>query len=894
MLFEIKRKAVRLYKKIRRMMLKAPRLKFVYAWYYKHSKIQEKQILFESFHGKGISDSPLYMLYELLKYEDADQYKIYFATNDLKKHREFVKTLNHKIELVDITTYKYSKILATSKYLINNSSFPAFFVRREEQVYLQTWHGTPLKTLGKKMRFGIESMYNVQHNFLHASHIMFPNEFTKDVMMNDYNLDSLYTGKVVLNGYPRNSIFMDQKKADEICSKLGNEEYTTLAYMPTWRGQSNHDIQIDNYAQEVHGILQYLDEQLTDKQKLYVNFHPIVAASVTLGNYKHILPFPVEVDQYQFLNSVDALITDYSSVFFDFSITRKPIILFMYDYEEYLHDRGLYFDIKELPFRKIYNKEDLAACIVSEDFRKDDYSNDQEYINKYIQYDSIDAGKRMLDLVIKGEESGLKITDYSENKNHRRRVLFPSGIKTINRMDSLARCVDSERDLVVFEKRYFGPVMSSHLHDTYPDDFDYMFITKTCPRTYWEECRKNDEKTKDVIAQRSLQYYFPGLDVGGEYLTDYYHGDIGEEFSIEPVDLPAKLSVADHYFYGKYELPAELSESKLVLVWKNTIIWNREISDEEKKNSTIRENFRSFLDGNYARKDYQYRMAIEVINQEGRKSLCYLLDETRYENVKTQIDDLNQSALCLEEIPHTNVSYVDGVLRDSISTIPCQEKTTGRAALKVCNAKEATGKYIRSQVIKLSTKGSVLKIKIKMKKNAEIIKDVRLSYRSEIEEIYYSMNYQVSENSKYWIISASLDVSKVDLKSLYWDVFVMIEQEGKISAISSFLNAFQYNKILVGDQQCNLSDNFVLYPYRTKGGKLAYLYREDNGYDDKKTNIKQLAAYCEYAIFLPFWKKKRLWLVFEKFSGMAQDNGYYFFKYCMENLPEEEKKHIYY
>lgn len=94
---------------------------------------------------------------------------------------------------------------------------------------------------------------------------------------------------------------------------------------------------------------------------------------VKLDNYEHIYPFPSGVDKYEFLNSVDALITDYSSVFFDYSITRKPIILYMYDYEEYMHDRGMYFDIKELPFRKIYDKEALRDCLVNETFREDSY-----------------------------------------------------------------------------------------------------------------------------------------------------------------------------------------------------------------------------------------------------------------------------------------------------------------------------------------------------------------------------------------------------------------------------------------------------------------------------------------------------------------------------------------
>ena len=173
---------------VKRLFPKTPKMKFMYAWYYKHAAVKEHQALFESFHGKDVSDSPLAILQDFLKMPESQKFTIYFATNDMQRDQEFINSIGLKVKLVDISTFKYTKVLATSKYLINNSSFPAYFIRRPQQIYLQTWHGTPLKTLGKKMKYGIESMYNVQHNFLHANYIMFPNEFTKKAIMEDYNL----------------------------------------------------------------------------------------------------------------------------------------------------------------------------------------------------------------------------------------------------------------------------------------------------------------------------------------------------------------------------------------------------------------------------------------------------------------------------------------------------------------------------------------------------------------------------------------------------------------------------------------------------------------------------------------------------------------------------------
>lgn len=115
--------------------------------------------------------------------------------------------------------------------------------------------------------------------------------------MGDYNLEPLYTGKVALSGYPRNSIFMDREKAEIVRKQLGLEDKVVYAYMPTWRGTSNHSVNQDAYSKEVTKMMSYLDKNLKDNQILYVNFHPILKNSVQLGDYEHIKSFPAEVEQ---------------------------------------------------------------------------------------------------------------------------------------------------------------------------------------------------------------------------------------------------------------------------------------------------------------------------------------------------------------------------------------------------------------------------------------------------------------------------------------------------------------------------------------------------------------------------------------------------------------------
>ena len=146
---KIQRIIKKILKYISRMFSKTPKRKFYFGMFYKHCKVKDNVILVESFHGSNISDSTLALVRQILK-SYPGKYKIYYGTENKKKHAEFIKEIGLDVKLIDVTTFKYTKILASAKYLINNSSFPVYFVKKPEQVYIQTWHGTPLKTLGKK------------------------------------------------------------------------------------------------------------------------------------------------------------------------------------------------------------------------------------------------------------------------------------------------------------------------------------------------------------------------------------------------------------------------------------------------------------------------------------------------------------------------------------------------------------------------------------------------------------------------------------------------------------------------------------------------------------------------------------------------------------------------
>ena len=888
---------------VRRVVSRAPKMKFFYGKYYKKCEVVENRILFESFHGSTISDSPFYILKELLSRPDADKYEIYYSTNtdDYDTHKKFIEANNIPVKLVAISSYEYLKVLATAKYLINNSSFPVYFIKKDEQVYLQTWHGTPLKTLGKQMRKGIESMYNVQHNFLQATYLMHPNEFTKDAIMKDYNLNSLYTGKVALSGYPRNSIFMDKEKAVSVRKQLGLEDKVVYAYMPTWRGTSNHSVKFDSYGKEISQMMKYLDDRMQDNQMLYVNFHPILKNAIQLGEYKHITSFPADVDKYEFLNCVDALITDYSSVFFDFSVTRKPIILYMYDYDQYMADRGMYMDIKELPFVKLYEIEELADWLTTEKILTAGY-DDGDYCEKFIKYDSLDAPKKMLDLVLYGKEDGMIVEDYSANAKVPRRVVHPKRLTCKEDFEAISQSVQPN-DIVQFEKRWFKKNISCILYDDYNDNFDYVVITNTTPRTYTEEVlsKLGVQSVKERLQERELKRTFPRLQVTAPYTREFYSAEEGcstaytqkvlLEASLETKENKICITLADK---DKYT-PAKF----MLLDAVNNIICAREVTSDEKNTGIFVEDFMDWKSKMLPTGRYQF--AAELTDKStGRSFIGLFKNEELSRKADAAVEKFDKPEGYLEPCFISEVGNPEEKIgrkyeEGELAVLPYARMGKRNFGICLCKPEKIVNEYTQAKIKKIKSSKAVSKVYMKMKKQPGMtIKDVVLRYRSAVS-YDIPVKYTVKESGIHYNIIAEIDFSDMPLRELYWDLRVLVEKHGRENEVRARFtgNYWKYNFYLT-NRQYFAGEGYMTFPYYTKGGCLAFLYRQDSPYDVYSTKIKEMSALIAYAFTKRILKRRKIWLVYEKFCSMAQDNGYYFFKYCMENLSEEEKKNIYY
>lgn len=383
----------------------------LYSKWLKSPYIDKKIIFLESQHGKEVSGNIFYILKQLSADERYADYKLYLSckSQSKKKISSILKEYNlTNVELVKFYSPKYVKLVATAGYLFNDNTFLPYFTKKEGQIYVNTWHGTPLKTLGKGIKNGMHNIGNTQKNFFFADYLLYPNKYTMEHMVEDYMLPNLAHGKCVLTGYPRNTVFFDNDRRDTV-RKNENATEKIYAYMPTWRGT----IGVKNEAGDsiLNEYLAEIDSKLQNNETLYVNLHPVAVKDVDFTRYTRIKPFPAQYETYDFLNCTDCLITDYSSVFYDYAVTGNKCVLFAYDEEEYFADRGVYKTLSELPFPKVKTVDELLSEI-----RSEKNYDDKAFLEEYCAYECADATQNLLRLVFdKKLSSNMELVDIPNN-----------------------------------------------------------------------------------------------------------------------------------------------------------------------------------------------------------------------------------------------------------------------------------------------------------------------------------------------------------------------------------------------------------------------------------------------------------------------------------------------
>lgn len=854
-----------------------------YGWHYKYSKVKPDVILFESFHGKSISDSPLHMLRAFLDDPRSKGFRIYYTSTaaNLAAHRKLVDALGlDRVELVTIESRRYAKLLATAEYLVNNSSFPAYFIRRPEQHYIQTWHGTPLKTLGKQMRLGIESMYNVQHNFLQADMLTFPNEFTRDALMRDYNLQDLYTGKAALVGYPRNRVFFDEEKAAEIRKRYGLEGVETFAYMPTWRGANNYTVDVGNYRSQVKRFLTKIDAVLRDDQKMFYNFHTMVASKMGTFEFKHIFPFPEDADNYEFLNAMDVLVTDYSSVFFDFSITRRPIVLFVYDKDEYLEERGMYLDIEDLPFPKARTIKELTKMIESGAYRDSSYAG-SDYERQFLAYDSPDNAHKCIDLLFEGEAEDVPVKDFSPNRERHWRTVEPCQQATLADIRTACEATDPDRDIIIFSKKRFDEGKSKLMHDHYRDGRNFIFKTNAYACTALEELlRKRNPRVRAVIDDRERMRTLPGLDVPKRPKGTVYAGTTGTSL-LFPKDrektAPASIEMQESGLALDVTAP-DLEIDGIALTQLRKLQARNELDETERTGQKPSRSFRALLD---------------EVTPSADDSLV-IVDGTNRKSGEREAVALKLNGDAPLHADDKTAGLYPFIRNGATITAPYRD---ANGLLHITAAKHGSFlsnfKYALLDSVSKTREGHV-RIRLRLRKGSFILEDFILHRRSSSPVDDIALPYTVREEGGWLHVESTFSPDDYPFREIYWDAYLILRHFGLQERIPIRMSTWQIRKLRLGNQQWRVGESKVLFTHIMKHRSLSFIFRDY--YPDLDTyglRIKEMGALAAYTLLRPYWNRKRIWLVFEKYCSLAQDNGFYFFDYCM-SLPPEKRKHVFY
>lgn len=404
-------------------------------------------VLWESNHGASIGCHPLAMFRWMVDRPEYSHLIHVWAVNDCSGiPRDVMGRPN--VVFVKLHSQEYMQYLATAAHIINNVSFAPYFVRRPGQKYLNTWHGTPFKTLGRSMRGGFLEYENIQRNFQLSTLVMAPNSLTEWALIEDHDLVDVYRGRTAILGSPRLDVSIGMSESDKntIRRRLGlldEDRRKLVLFAPTWRGGVS-ERELDKDA-----LVADLKAMASRKDVLIVYRAHRLSEKLLAGVEMPVSVVPRDIDTNEILAVVDVLVTDYSSIFFDYLPQRRPVVLYMHDIEQYRKDRGLYLDLDEVPGIHCFDREGLKGAI--DRAVEGEGTPSEAMIRRYCPMEDGRASERLVRLLFEEDDvsdKNMVLRDYSTDNGAKgkKTILFhasmiPNGIASafLALMNSLGR-----------------------------------------------------------------------------------------------------------------------------------------------------------------------------------------------------------------------------------------------------------------------------------------------------------------------------------------------------------------------------------------------------------------------------------------------------------------------
>lgn len=348
----------------------------------------DKVILFSSFGGRKFDDSPREIYKQMIKDERYNEFKLVWAFQEPNKFGKY------KLNAIKTDGLKYYITALKARVWITNSSIErGLSFKGKKTFYFDTWHGTPLKKMGSDASLNNKSFGSIGNWLVDV--FTAQGEYEAKFFSNAFNIP---LDNFAIIGLPRNDQLANYSisERNKTRAKLGiDDDVKVILYAPTFR----------EYTQSSSGIRLELPidftkwkDRLKDKFLIFFRAHYEVAKSMHIEESEFIH----DVSNYPVLNDLmiasDILISDYSSIFFDYSIMDKPMLHFCYDFDRYEQERGMYFDIREwLPGAD--NEDDLLDLLVNLNHKKS-IQNTISFRDKYVTAYG-NASKQSLDIIAK-------------------------------------------------------------------------------------------------------------------------------------------------------------------------------------------------------------------------------------------------------------------------------------------------------------------------------------------------------------------------------------------------------------------------------------------------------------------------------------------------------------
>lgn len=391
-----------------------------YVRYYKKNSVRENVIFYCSHYGAGMLCSPYAIFRALMQSEDFGQYEHIWQINDPAERalltEEYAAYAN--VKFVGKNSAGYFDAITSAKYLVINVTLPFYFTKKPEQIYVNTWHGIPLKTLGYDTPDGKYSVRNTMHNFLQTDYIISPCRFTTRIFLDSYKLRGIYGGKITECGHPRNDLILhtDRKYIIDKLAKRGTVIDTgkkIILYAPTWKGAGGDVDKAENdiarYDEFCDFLMHHID---TGKYQILIKPHPAVYKQLSKEQQASGKYISQCVDTDELLSVTDVLVSDYSSLFFDFLLTDRPMIFYIPDVARYVEERGVYFGLDELPGPYSGDMGDIADWINEAEALRERHAATYDKMKAWAcEFDDGSASERVIDAVFKGDASRCRLAE---------------------------------------------------------------------------------------------------------------------------------------------------------------------------------------------------------------------------------------------------------------------------------------------------------------------------------------------------------------------------------------------------------------------------------------------------------------------------------------------------